>query len=146
MESRLMSLGFRHVSGVILAIIAYSWIAGTALVVLVGSFFTFAEGSNLGLGLIQVQGLPALVIGGALGCLGVTAVVLAWKRRAASAKLAAAYCAVFVVCIGGAVLKDLFQSPIAWLAVVPEQTSLLVIIAVFLLSGMCVWKLARGRQ
>jgi membrane-bound ClpP family serine protease len=128
------------------AALVYLWIGGTALIVLVGSLFTFAEHSNLGLGLIEVQGVWALLIGVPIGSLGLGAVILLWRKPALGMKFLLAYCAFFLVSLGGDVIKDMLESRKTPASHLQEDLPLLIMIAAFLATAFWAQKLMSARK
>ena len=128
------------------AVLVYLWIGGSALIVLVGSLFTFAEHSTLGLGLVEVQGVWALLIGVSIGSLGLGAVILLWRKHALGTKLLLAYCAFFVVSLGGDVIKDILESGKTPALQLQEDLPLLMMIAAFLAAAVWARKLIRTRK
>jgi hypothetical protein len=128
------------------AVLVYLWTGGTALMVLVGSLFTFAEHSNLGLGLVEVQGVWALLTGVSVASVGLGAIILLWRKHAAGTQFLLAYCAFFVVSLGGAVIKDMLESGTTRALQLQEDVPLLIMIAAFLATALWAWKLISARK
>ena len=137
-----MGAGLNKMLVGVVSTLVYLWIAVTALIVLVGCLFTAAEDSNLGLGLVQVQGLWAVVVGLSLGSIGLGAIILVWRGYPVGGHLLCIYCAFFVLSLGAAVVRDLVESRKALPAALPEELPLLVIIAGFLLTLLWTWSLS----
>lgn len=139
-------LMIRKICSRAIAALVCSWAAAMALVVLVGSIFTYIERNTLGLGLIEVGGFIALALGVALGFCGVISVLLLTRGKASGARLMLLFSLFFIVSIGGSIIKDYVSGPWNWQAWFREENATVMIVAAFALSCLWTWPRAFRRE